>query len=295
MTAIAAGDTYGLAVKSDGTVWGWGHNDHGQLGDNSTTERDYAVQSGLTGAVAVAAGAAQSLGLKSNGTVWAWGYNDYGDLGNNSTTDSHVPVQVIKSTTSTDYLTGVVAIGAGYHHSLAVDSSGNAWAWGYNGYGALGDGTTSSRYYAAKVLTTASGNPALTGAIAIAGGGYLSTSGHSLALDSSGYAWAWGRNGNGQLGDNTTSSRNYAAQVSGLTGVTDIDAGYNYSLADDSSGNAWAWGSNSNGCLGDGTTTDRHTPVQVKTTASGNPVLTGVTDVAAGEGGGSSSLFLQQQ
>jgi alpha-tubulin suppressor-like RCC1 family protein len=112
--------------------------------------------------------------------------------------------------------------------------------------------------------------PGLTDVKAVAAGG-----GHSLALKSDGTVWAWGWNGDGQLGDGTTRSRTAPVQVSGLTGVVRIAAGGAHSLAVKDDGTVWAWGSNAGGQLGDGTTMDRLTPVQVKT-------LSGATTVAAG-------------
>ena len=124
MVAIAGGDSHSLALKSDGTVWAWGYNGCGQLGDGSTTNRLTPVQvSGLTGVVAIAGGGSHSLALKSDGTVWAWGCNDYGQLGDGTTTNRLTPVQV-------SGLTGVVAIAGGGAHSLALKSDGTVWAWG---------------------------------------------------------------------------------------------------------------------------------------------------------------------
>ncbi|MBI2916825.1 MAG: S8 family serine peptidase [Chloroflexi bacterium] len=258
VAAVAVGDYYhSLALKSDGTVWAWGWNYHGQLGDGTTTDRHTPVPvSGLTGVVAIAAGGYHSLALKSDGTVWAWGGNDNGQLGDDTQTNRTTPVQV-------SGLTDVTAIAAGGYYSLALKSDGTVWAWGRNVVGELGDGTTTGRTTPVQVS-------GLTGATAIAAGGY-----HSLALKSDGAVWAWGYNNHGQLGDGTTTNRHTPVQVSGLTGVTTFAAGGLHSLALRSDGTVWAWGYNNNGQLGDGSTTNRHTPVPV----SG---LTGVTAIAAG-------------
>jgi hypothetical protein len=93
--AIAAGGFHSLALKGDGTVWAWGYNRDGQLGDGTTTNRTTPVQvSGLSGVTAIAAGTHHSLALKGDGTVWAWGGNWYGQLGDGTTTNSTTPVQV---------------------------------------------------------------------------------------------------------------------------------------------------------------------------------------------------------
>jgi alpha-tubulin suppressor-like RCC1 family protein len=256
VTAIAAG-THSLALKSDGTAWAWGAGNAGGV-----------VQvSGLSGVTAIAAGT-HSLALKSDGTAWAWGYNGFGQLGDGTTTDRLTPVQV-------SGLSGVTAIAAGLAYSLAVKSDGTAWAWGNNWDGELGDGTTMNER---STPVQVSG---LSGVTAISGSGGSGGS-HSLAVKSDGTAWAWGFNTQGELGDGTTNERSTPVQVSGLSGVTAIAAGWYHSLAVKSDGTAWAWGENAYGDLGDGTTNNSSTPVQV----SG---LSGVTAIA---GGGFHSLAL---
>ena len=250
---VAAGERHSLALKSDGTVYAWGHNEDGPLGDGTQTNRNTPVQvSGLSGVTAIARGRSHSLALKS-GTVWACGYNAGGQLGDGTNTSRLTPVQ-------TSDLTGVTAIGGSYYQSLAL-KSGTVWAWGRNGYGELGDGTTTDRYTPVQVMT---------GVTAVSGGCE-----HSLALKN-GTVWAWGRNRYGQLGDGTTTDRLAPVQVSGLTGVTAISAGFENSYAlRGSDGTVWAWGFNFSGQVGDDTTTQRNSPVQV----SG---LSNVTAISAG-------------
>jgi len=256
---IAAGGSHSLALKSDGTVWAWGYNGYGQLGDGTTDNRRTPVQvSNLTGVVAIAAGCSYSLALKSDGTVRAWGRNDYGQLGDGTGNDIRsTPVQVSN-------LTDVVAIAAGNYHSLALKSDGTVWAWGQNNYGQLGDGTMNNERRTPVQVSN------LTDVVAIAAG-----DNHSLALKSDGTVWAWGRNDFGQLGDGTSSNRSTPVQVSNLTGVVAIAAGYYHSLALKSNGTVLAWGDNDYGQLGDGTNSDRRTPVQVS-------YLTEAVAIAAG-------------
>jgi alpha-tubulin suppressor-like RCC1 family protein len=198
VVALAAGEYYSLAVKSDGTVWAWGDNDLGQLGDGTTEPRITPVQVvNLTGVVAVAAGSLHSLALKSDGTVWAWGSNYSGQLGDGTTTDRSTPGPV-------GNLTGVVALAAGHHHNLAVKSGGTVWAWGDNYYGQLGDGTTTIRSTPGPVEN-------LAGVVAVASDGE-----HSLALKSDGTVRAWGWNIWGALGDGTTTNRSTPGPVTGL-------------------------------------------------------------------------------
>jgi alpha-tubulin suppressor-like RCC1 family protein len=219
VVAVSSGFYHGVALKADGTVWAWGYNVYGQLGDGTTTDRTTPVQvSTLAGIVAVDAGAYHNLALKGDGTVWAWGRNNYGQLGTGDQNDRITPIQVAG-------LSGVAAIGAGSYHSLAAKSDGTAWAWGYNNYGQVGDGSDKNNKLTPVQVSA-------LGAVTGVGGGYY----HSLAVKGDGTAWAWGYNGHGQLGDNSTTSRTTPVQVSGLTGRTAVAAGYYHSLAVKSAG-----------------------------------------------------------
>ena len=169
VTCVATGDNHSLARKSDGTVWAWGGNGAGQLGDGTTMERHTPVQvRNLSGVTAVASGAEYSLVLKSDGTVWAWGSNGLGQLGDGTNTDRHAPVRVIS-------LSGVTGIAAHALHSLALRITappfdGIVRAWGWNFSGQLGDGTTTDRPSPVQAAT-------LSAAEAIAAG-----TRHSLAV-----------------------------------------------------------------------------------------------------------------
>lgn len=226
--AIACGSRHSLALKTDGTIWAWGRNAFGQLGDNTTDEQHTPVQvvtsngTYLTDIVAIAGGSDHSLALKADGTVWAWGRNDYGQLGDNTTDERHTPVQVVNS--GGTYLTEVTAIAGGSQHSLALKTDGTVWAWGWNHSGQLGDNTTDNKYSPVQVVTNGSG--VLTSIAAIAGG-----HAHSLALKTDGSVWAWGDNSNGQLGNGTTADSNTPQQVTGLTGGIIIAAKSYDSLA----------------------------------------------------------------
>ena len=249
----AGGGLFSVVVKDNGTVWAWGSNSSGRLGDGTTTDRHIPVQvHNLTNIVAVAASAGHSVAIREDGTVWAWGANSNGQLGDGTTIARHIPVQVHN-------LTNIVAVAAGTAHSVALREDGTVWAWGSNSSGQLGDGTTIARHTPVQVQK-------LTNVVAIA-----ANSTHSIALRFDGAVWDWGSNSRA----GTTFVRHTPAQVHNLTNVVEITAGNEHSLALRADGIVWAWGSNSSGQLGDGTTTTRSTPVQVRG-------LTDVADIAAG-------------
>jgi len=146
MTEVAAGQRHSIALKNDGTVWTWGGNNSGQLGNGTFADsRTPVLVAGLSNVTAISAGYDFSIALRSDGTVWAWGANNTGQLGNGSTTNRNTPAQV-------NGLSGVIAIDSGNcGHSLAVESDGSVWAWGSGMYGQIGNGFTSLQYDPAEV------------------------------------------------------------------------------------------------------------------------------------------------
>jgi alpha-tubulin suppressor-like RCC1 family protein len=222
VVAISAGAQHSLAVLRDGTVMAWGANSAGQLGATSSgscvsggacSTTPIAVTS-LSGATGVAAGGFHSLAVLGNGKVMAWGANAWGQLGDSSTSDSPVPVEVTG-------LTEATAVAAGEQHSVALMSSGKVFAWGLGGLGQLGDSSLNNSEVPVEVT-------GLSGVTAISANGYGF---HNLALKNNGTVVAWGANGNGQLGNNTTNISDVPVPVTGLTGVTSISAGGAHSLS----------------------------------------------------------------
>lgn len=253
--AIAASD-HSLALESDGTVWAWGENQNGQVGDGTHNDRFGPVQvPGISGVVAISAGNFHSLALKGDGTVWVWGFN----FAASQPREELTPVPI-------SGLSQVTALAAGAFHNLALRNDGTVWAWGQNWAGQLGDGTTESRYIPAPVSD-------LTDVVAITASPWQG--GHNLALKSDGTLWAWGFNSHGQIGDGTTENRLLPVPVSGLSDVIDIGANFEHSAAVRRDGTAWTWGRNSEDQLGDGTEIDRHVPTRVTS-------LAGVTSIEAG-------------
>ena len=158
------GGDFSLALKSDGTVWAWGNNSKGQLGNNSFVASSFPVQVvtlnestplagdtiAITGIIAIAAGGSHALALKDDGTIYAWGYNEFGQLGDGTITSSKVAVTVVKPA---DLLAVPTAISAGLDHSVAI-IGGKVYAWGYNYYGQLGNGAVLQSYTPVTTLQT---------------------------------------------------------------------------------------------------------------------------------------------
>jgi alpha-tubulin suppressor-like RCC1 family protein len=301
LLAVAGGNDHSLALCSDGTVAAWGLNNLGQLGDNTTTQRNAPVavntDSGVSAlygktVVAIAAGTGHSLALCSDGTVAAWGYNADGELGDSTSgTNRLVPVAVNMLGGSTLYGKTVVAVAAGWQYSLALCSDGTVAGWGSDAFGALGDNGWSGGGSSVPVaVNTRIGVSALNGktAVAIAAG-----LGHSLAACSDGTVVAWGYNEDGQLGDNARGTNrlvpvavNAAPGTSALFGkeVLTVGAGSSQSQALCSDGTVVGWGNDFWSQLGDNTNgIDRLVPVAVNTD-SGVSALHDKTVVAVSAG-----------
>ena len=272
VVSVVAGQYHVLALDDNGQLWGWGSNYYGKLGDGTNTDRPTPVAvdlSSLGGAkvVAMAAGLGTSFAVDENGRLWGWGSNVWGEMGDGSSSDSEHfrpgPVDVIA-------LSGakVVSVGAGFGHVVILDDQGRLWAWGYNYYGQLGDGTDTNRSMPAAVDLSALGGAKV---VSVASGAE-----YVVALDENGKLWAWGDNYQGQLGDGTTAlhSAPVPVDMTPLNGAkfVSISPSYDHMLALDDAGRLWAWGSNAYGQIGVGSTTDSYVPVQVDvSTLNGTP------------------------
>ena len=247
-TAVDTGGNFTCGIKSDGSVWCWGDNSYGQLGNNNTTNSAAPVQAqGLTsGYTVISAGDYHTCAVKSDHTVRCWGRNTNGQLGNNTTTSSSVPVQV-------SGMSVAVSVTAGISHTCSVSTSGTANCWGANNYGQVGDGSNTQRLTPAFVSGLGNGTAAIStngehtcalrtnGSVMCWGlnnGGYLGNGtitssnipvqvigmetgvmaisnsyNHNCALKNNGFAYCWGVNAYGQLGDGSTATSNIPRQV----------------------------------------------------------------------------------
>jgi alpha-tubulin suppressor-like RCC1 family protein len=250
VTAVSAGgdqlEAHSMALKSDGTVWAWGSNLYGGLGNGSLTNTTTPVQAiGLTNMKAISAGGWHSAALKSDGTLWTWGWNTDGQLGDGTTVDKSTPIQV-------PGLTNVTAVAAGTYHVLALRSDSTVWAWGDNINGQIGNGTTTDQTLPVQVV-------GLTNVVKICAGRFF-----SLAIKSDGTVWTWGQNLYGQLGDGTVIDSPVPIQVNSLSNITSVAAiGAFHCLVMKSDSTIWSWGRNTYGNLGDNTVANSNVPVQM--------------------------------
>lgn len=320
-----------------GTLWAWGSNLRGQLGDGTEIDRLTPVRvNGMIGVTEVAIGDGYCIALKADGTVWGWGRIDMGHWMKNvsyglkpSEVENITMLKKAMSYFRPRKLTNVIAITSGYYHALALKNDGSVWAWGrcdaawrwgdkyqkashtpyqleelndiidfsdnggnfmlkkdgrvlVSAYGfkqveqlkdvvkvaddivLKSDGTIWTIKYdfnrdIQKMIITASLLNRIYNVVDIASGFE-----HFLALTDNGSVWAWGKNKSSQLGDDTTVEKKYPVKVNAINDVNKISAGASHSLALKKDGTVWAWGNNFWGQLGDGTKTDRHIPVQVK-------------------------------
>ena len=270
ISSVAAGGNHTLALSAGGTVWAWGQNIYGQLGVGDNTGINWFVPvkvgdeangSPFTGVKAISAGGSHSLALTTDGKVWAWGYNGYGQLGqqdaNGRTANSDSPLAVMSNYSGAS-LTGVKMIKAGGSHNVALKADGTVWTWGYNGFSQLGTDSANTIDPVTKnsFRTLPKQVQEITDTVLAVAAGLD----HTLALTSDGIVWAWGFNGYGQLGNNTTkdSAKPVKVQVLGADGKTAADltsvkrifavGHHNYAVKND--GTVWAWGNNTTLQLG---------------------------------------------
>jgi alpha-tubulin suppressor-like RCC1 family protein len=248
---IGTGGYHTAGIRSDGTLWTWGYNSHGQIGDSTITMRSSPVQTvaGGTNWKQSSGGVYHTAAVKTDGTLWLWGRNNFGQLGINSSGDANPrssPVQTLPGGSNWKL------VSCGVNHTSAVKTDGTLWLWGWNYAGQLGDGTPTDK--SSPVQTISQGNNWKNVGCGV---------NHTSAVKTDGTLWLWGWNVSGPLGDGTETYRSSPVQtVAGGTNWKQSAAGYYHTLAIKTDGTLWTWGLNTGGVLGTGDINSRSSPAQ---------------------------------
>ena len=280
---ISGGDYYSAIIKDNGTLWTWGLNNYGQLGDGSTANRSTPVQIGSESWSKVKCGLSHTLAIKVDGTMWSWGANDSGQLGDGTTISKSSPIQIGSDNTWSDItlghssnqlaiktdgtmwvwgfgLSSPVQLGSDTDWSSvninngsidAIKTDGTLWAWGSNTYGQVGDGTNVDVPAPVQIGILTDWVKSINGMFS------------TVALKSDGTLWSWGSGSYGQLGNGSTSNISSPVQIGSDTDWALMSTKEYSVFAIKTDGTLWAWGKNNVGQLGDGTTVDKSTPVQI--------------------------------
>ena len=261
---VSAGDNHTAAIKTDGTLWVWGANVSGEVGNNNTILQSSPSTTAGGGNTwsQVSAGSVFTAAVKTDGTLWTWGNNQFGKLGIDDTVNRSSPVTIAGGGTTWKQ------VSAGSRHAAAIKTDGTLWLWGINNNGHLGDDTNVSKL---SPITTAGGG---TDWSQVSAGGY-----HTAAIKTDGTLWTWVNNTYGRLGDNTTTTRSSPITTAGGgTNWKEVSTGVygSHTAAVKTDGTLWTWGYNASGRLGTGNYTSRSSP---GTTAGGG---TNWSQVSAG-------------
>jgi alpha-tubulin suppressor-like RCC1 family protein len=246
---VSDGFVHRAAIRTNGTLWTWGCNQCGRLGDGTTVDKvsPVSVIGGFTDWCQVSAGIDHTAAVRTNGTLWAWGPNLCGVLGDGTTVSKSSPVSVVGG------ISDWCQVAAGSNHTAAVRINGTLWAWGCAGNGRLGDNTAVNKSSPVQISGTFCDWCQVSAGQA-----------HTVALRTNGTLWSWGIGTGGMLGNNCTTDRSSPVSVvGGFTDWCQVSAGREHTAAVRTNGTLWTWGCNGGGRLGDGTTTSRNSPVSV--------------------------------
>ena len=264
---VAAGYEHTMAIRNDGTLWGWGQNNDDQLGNGCCLADGVPSQIGTSTWKAVAAGSDFTVAIRNDGTLWGWGYGFYGADGTGLLGSADPPTKV---GTATSW----VSVAAGGQMGAGIRSDGTLWTWGNDLDGQLGIGSNHDQRSSPVQVGTATNWKSVSVGVS-----------SMLGIRTDGTLWAWGDNTYGEVGDGTTTERDTPVQIGAATNWTSVAAGQKNSLAVRGDGSLWTWGDNQYGEIGDGTTGgSRLWPEQIGYTGDWQSVATGW--MTAGVAGG---------
>jgi len=250
VVAVSAGGLHTMAIRGDGSLWGWGLNASGQIG-NGTLENQFSPVLIMDDVAAVSADGFHTMAIRTDGSLWGWGLNVAGRIGDGTTENRLYPVRVLDNITH---------VSVGFDHTMAIRADGSLWGWGGDyrddieeNLGQIGDGERIPRHYPVWVMDDVS---------------YVSAgAGHTMAIRTDGSLWAWGSHNAGQVGDGSAMgegidpSRPIPSRI--MNNVIAVSSGDFHNIAITVDGSLWSWGWNVQGQLGDGTTQDRNAPTGV--------------------------------
>lgn len=268
---VSAGRNHTMAIKSDASLWAWGSNEYGQLGDGTQTigmdnEGNFVITENndkylpvkvMDNVTFVSAGLCGTMAIKTDGSLWAWGINANGQLGGGIENNTIIPIKIMDD---------VASVSMGIFYTMVIKKDGSLWGWGSNDNGQLGNGKPTEYYRDLSPVKV------MDDVVSVSAGWDF-----TMAIKTDGSLWAWGVNDEGQLGDGTTTiikrdwdygdvtveNNDKYEPIKVMDNVAYVSTGLKYAVVVKTDGSLWAWGWNDYGQLGDGTTTNKNTPVKI--------------------------------
>lgn len=254
--SVSAGEWHSAGIKTDGTLWTWGANYYGQVGQGTSGIQFASVSTPTqvgsdTNWQSVSIGVDYTLAIKNDGTLWGIGLNTSGQLGIGNTSNVSLPIQI-----GTSNIWKKVSGNSGY--SIGLKTDGTLWSWGSGYLGNVGYGTSN--------IPIQIGNETNWFEISSSG---------TFAIKNDNSLWTWGVNSSGQLGDGTYITRETPIQVGTDTNWLKVSSYYDHTLGIKTNNTLWVWGINNYGQLGDGTFISKISPIQIETETNWISTTTG--------------------